>query len=214
MITAVALLAGTLWWVVEYVKESKYDWIEICTLEGVKKVKYDDEGNLLAEEWISRIPAHVLEEMEVPNKAALAKDHEQEAVSSNKGQYTELDGVQIEQCWVRLLPGHLPAAGYFELTNNSGLEHALIGVESTGYGSAILHENVNRQGMATMEALSEVRVPVKGRLSFSPQTNHIMLENRSSSLKAGDFIGMTFYFQGNGIKTVQCKINGPNALSY
>lgn len=212
VITALALFAGTAWLAVEYLKEPDYDWIEVCTMEGVKRVKYDNEGNLLAEEWISQVPAHVLALIEEANKTEEANNSSPQ--TGFEEPYVELDKVQIEQCWVRLLPSNLPAAGYFELKNNTGQELVLTGVESKDYGSAILHENVKKQGMLTMVALPEVRVPTNGKVSFSPITNHIMLENSNRVLKPGDFIGLTFYFQGNGIKTVQCKMKGPNALSY
>ena len=223
IITALALLAGTAWWAIEYFKEPEHDWIEICTQEGIKRVKYDDEGNLLAEEWISRVPAHVLVEIEEAGEAGAGKQeeiNEAQAVKNSEQAvvyaepHTELEDVQIEQCWVRMLPNNLPAAGYFELKNTSAQDLVLTGVKSKEYGSAILHENVTKQGMLAMKALPEVHIPANGHLSFSPKTNHIMLESSNKALKTGDFIEMTFYFQGNGIKAVQCKVNGPNALSY
>ncbi|MFV9474049.1 copper chaperone PCu(A)C [Advenella sp. RU8] len=201
----VLLVAGFSWWAVDYFKEPEYEWIEICTLEGVKRVKYDDQGNLLAEEWISRIPAHL----------ALAEAN-QEAVQTQapEAKLVELDAVEIDRCWIRLLPGNLPAAGYFELKNNSGKALVLSAIKSPAYASAIMHENIKKQGMTSMESLSQLSIPGNGTLSFSVNTYHIMLEKKQVDLKPGDFISLQFYFQDAGTKTVQCKVNSPNALDY
>ncbi|GAA4407580.1 hypothetical protein GCM10011450_07110 [Advenella faeciporci] len=201
----VLLMAGISWLAVDYFKEPDYEWIEICTAEGVKRVKYDDQGNLLAEEWISQIPAHLLLVEENPNAV-------QSQVTEAK--LIELDNVEVDRCWVRLLPGNLPAATYFELKNNSGKELVLNAIKTRSYASAIMHENVSKKGMTTMESLDEISIAANGSLSFSVNTYHIMLENKQADIKPGDFISLQFYFQDTGMKTVQCKVNPPNSLSY
>lgn len=199
------LVAGIAWLAVDHFKEPDYEWIEICTAEGVKRVKYDDQGNLLAEEWISQIPAHLLLAQESQNTL-------QSQVTEAK--LIELDNVEVDRCWVRLLPGNLPAAAYFELKNNSGKELVLNAIKTQSYASAIMHENVRKQGMATMESLDKVSITANGSLSFSVNTYHIMLENKQADIKPGDFISLQFYFQDTGMKTVQCKVNPPNSLAY
>lgn len=199
------LVAGIAWLAVDHFKEPDYEWIEICTAEGVKRVKYDDQGNLLAEEWISQIPAHLLLAQESQNTL-------QSQVTEAK--LIELDNVEVDRCWVRLLPGNLPAAAYFELKNNSGKELVLNAIKTQSYASAIMHENVRKQGMATMESLDKVSITANGSLSFSVNTYHIMLENKQADIKPGDFISLQFYFQDTGMKTVQCKVNPPNSLVY
>lgn len=201
----VLLVAGISWLVVDYFKKPKYEWIEICTAEGIKRVKYDDQGNLLAEEWISQIPAHLL----------LVEESQSEAQNQvPEIKLIELDHVEVDRCWVRLLPGHLPAAAYFELKNNSGKELVLNAIKTPSYASAVMHENIRKQGMITMERLDKVSIAANGSLSFSLNTYHIMLENKQANLKPGDFISLQFYFQDEGMKTVQCKVNSPNSLSY
>jgi len=201
----ILLVAGASWWAVDYFKEPEYEWIEICTAEGVKRVKYDDQGNLLAEEWISQIPAHL----------ALVEENQNATPGlASEANPIDLDKVDIEQCWIRLLPGSLPAAGYFELKNNTGKDIILNDIKSQAYASAIMHENIKKQGMTSMESLMQIGVPSNGTLSFSVNTYHIMLENKQVDIKPGDFISLQFYFQDNGMKSVQCKVNPPNSLVY
>ncbi|NLY63793.1 MAG: copper chaperone PCu(A)C [Alcaligenaceae bacterium] len=201
----VVLLLPVAWFILDRNKEPfpEYDWIEICTLEGIKRAKYDNKGNLLVEEWVSQTPPHLLVP-EINNELAAAQEMPD----------IELDNLVIEQCWVRLLPGSLPAAGYFELKNLTGQALVLNGVESKAYASAILHKNVKRQGMLAMERIPEITIPNNGSLSFSPKTNHIMLEKQTGSLKPGDFITIQFNFLQAGKKTVQCKVNPAGALEY
>lgn len=81
-------------------------------------------------------------------------------------------GLWVDQAWVRLLPGDLPAAGYFTLHNDTGHAVQLLGVRSSDYGEAMMHRSDLKSGR--MLPVRSVNVPAHGAVQFKPEGYHIM----------------------------------------
>ncbi len=96
--------------------------------------------------------------------------------------------------WIRLLPAHLPAGGYFTLHNRSGEPLKLTGATSPAYGSVMLHHSMESSGQSHMMHVDSVTVPAHGTLSFTPGGYHLMLMQPKTSLKVGGKVDVTLSF--------------------
>lgn len=59
---------------------------------------------------------------------------------------------------LRLLPGDLPAAGYFRLSNASGNPAVLVGAESPEFERVTMHQNTQDKGMTSMEPVPRLEL--------------------------------------------------------
>ncbi|MNJ33771.1 hypothetical protein D3C77_284610 [compost metagenome] len=102
--------------------------------------------------------------------------------------------VQVQNAQLRLLPGDLPAAGYFTLTNTGAEPVALNGAQSDMFGQVMIHRSIQENGMARMQHIDQVQVPASGTLAFAPGGYHLMLMQRQKPLALGDQIAITLQF--------------------
>src|SRR5690625_6951569 len=59
--------------------------------------------------------------------------------------------IAIEQCWVRWLPGDVPAAGYFELQNTKGTPMEWLAVRSSDKTLLMRHHSQEMDGYEKMK---------------------------------------------------------------
>lgn len=128
------------------------------------------------------------------------------ARASDTAPATGLDGVSVQDCWIRNMPAGLPSGGYFVVRNTGAAAVELVGVSSSAYGMTMLHQTVARNGMARMEHVDKVQVPAQGELVFKPGSYHAMLEKPTSELAVGQFVPLVFQFQGGGQLQAQCEL--------
>jgi len=108
--------------------------------------------------------------------------------------------VQVRNAWMRSLPGGLPAAGYFEMTNMGKNQVALTGAQSPLCGMLMLHKSSERGGMGRMEDVARVEIPAGGKIAFAPGGYHLMCMNPSSALRPGAKASVVLRFSdGTGV---------------
>lgn len=95
-------------------------------------------------------------------------------------------GLWVDQAWVRLLPGNLPAAGYFTLHNDTDHTVQLVGVRSKDYGQAMMHRSDLKSGR--MLPVRSVNVPPHGSVQFKPESYHIMFMMPTVHLAPGSHV--------------------------
>lgn len=118
--------------------------------------------------------------------------------------------VSVKDCWIRLLPGSAPSAGYFTIENTGGQPVSLTGARTDAFGMAMLHQtSQDKQGVMGMSAVHDVPVPAKGRLAFAPGGYHVMLEKPARPLHVGDKVALTLVFGGSQALTTQCEARSP-----
>lgn len=104
----------------------------------------------------------------------------------------------VRNAWIREAP---PAArshaAYAELENPSGSPVQLTSVTSETYGMAMIHQTLERNGMATMEHLDTLTIPANGSVHLVPGGLHLMLMSPKRPLKAGDQVTVTLLFAGD-----------------
>lgn len=100
----------------------------------------------------------------------------------------------VSDAWFRALPGKLPAAGYFSVTNAGRGPVALTGAQSPGCGMLMLHMTHNMGGMMQMMAVEQVEVPAGGHVAFAPGGYHLMCTEPAAALKPGANVPVTLRF--------------------
>ena len=102
--------------------------------------------------------------------------------------------VTIDNPWFRVLPGNLPAGGYFTLHNASQTAVTLTGASSPGCGMLMLHKSSTMNGMASMDDVSSVPVPAGGFVAFAPGGYHLMCMSPTLAMKPGARVPVSLQF--------------------
>lgn len=98
--------------------------------------------------------------------------------------------------WIRALPNHLPAAGYFTLENGGSKPLELIGAKSPDCRELMLHHTVSDGGTERMEMVARIDVPAKGSIVFAPGGFHLMCMMPTADVAPGKTVPVTFEFEG------------------
>ncbi|HLR29247.1 MAG TPA: copper chaperone PCu(A)C [Paenalcaligenes sp.] len=127
--------------------------------------------------------------------------------------------IVIEQCWVRWLPGDVPAAGYFELQNNKETPIELLAARSPAYELMMLHQSYEDDGLLKMKMADAIIIPAQDSLSFVPGGYHMMLEEPTETIQVGERISVDFLFTSENkenyeLVNSECRINPPKARQY
>jgi periplasmic copper chaperone A len=86
------------------------------------------------------------------------------------------ESLQAENAWVPWAPPGLKVhVAYMTIVNRGATDQIIVSAESTGYERIELHRSVIKDGVSTMQAIDEVRVPANGRIEFAPTGLHLML---------------------------------------
>jgi copper(I)-binding protein len=100
--------------------------------------------------------------------------------------------VVARNAWVRLpLPSKTETALYVTLENHGAERRSVVGGVSEAAGTIELHEMKMIRSAMYMAPVTEVKIPAKGRVSFTPESYHVMLYGLKSKLTVGDSIMVT-----------------------
>jgi len=113
---------------------------------------------------------------------------------------TQAAEVSVTNAWIRALPAHLPAGGYFTLNNLGKSEVTLTGASSPVCGMLMLHKSSEANGMASMSDMDSIAVPAGGSITFAPGGYHLMCMEPAAALKPGAKALVTLQFS-DGTKT-------------
>ena len=93
--------------------------------------------------------------------------------------------VSVTDAWFRALPGTLPAGGYFNVHNTGKNDLAILGAQSDGCSTVMMHKSSSTGGMRRMEMVDKVDVRAGGKVSFAPGGLHLMCMRPTSLMKIG-----------------------------
>lgn len=116
--------------------------------------------------------------------------------------------VMARNARIRLLPGDLPLAGYFELSNQGKQPITLLGASSPAFKTIHMHLSQELNGKSTMITLEGVEMSPGQTLHFAPGGYHLMLMQRLQPLQVDDQVPITFKFSGNQTFEVMFKVQG------
>jgi periplasmic copper chaperone A len=117
-------------------------------------------------------------------------------------------GLALSGPYMRLIIPARPAAGYFTLENTGDAARALVGAESPGCGSIMLHKSESKNGVETMMPVASVPVPAHQSISFAPGGYHLMCMAPTASLKPGGSVPVTLKFEDGGTLTGDFPVRG------
>jgi copper(I)-binding protein len=116
--------------------------------------------------------------------------------------------ISIANARIRLLPGNLPLAGYFDAANRGNRPVALTGASSPAFKMIHLHRSTERNGISTMVMVRVVDIKPGAAVHFAPGGYHLMLMNRTRSLRAGDKVPIRLTFADGESLEVSFTVNG------
>jgi len=84
--------------------------------------------------------------------------------------------LKAENAWVPWAPPGLKVhVAYMTIVNRGTTDQVIVSAESPDYERIELHRSVVKDGVSTMQAIGEVRIPTNGRVEFAPIGLHLML---------------------------------------
>lgn len=102
--------------------------------------------------------------------------------------------LEVKDARLRLLPGDLPAGGYFSLSNVGSQSVVLVGAESAAYERVMMHRSTEKDGMASMEQVLQLELAPGQTVNFVPGSYHLMLMKRREPLAIGEELSVTLLF--------------------
>jgi len=104
--------------------------------------------------------------------------------------------IEITKAWLRATPpSAMAAGGYLMITNNTGVDDALVGVEFSQAGKSEIHEMKMNNGVMEMRPHEEgILIPAGDSVTLKPGGFHLMFMGMKSQLKDGQNykIGLKF----------------------
>lgn len=119
-----------------------------------------------------------------------------------------MSGVEVTKARIRLLPGDLPLAGYFDVQNSGKQAVSLTGASSADFGMVMMHRSMHKNGEATMMMVDKIDVAPGKTVSFAPGGYHLMLMHRKKDLKVGDKVLIKLEFSDGEKMNAQFKVGG------
>ena len=106
--------------------------------------------------------------------------------------------VTVTGAWARAASKGMGSAAYFTIA--AGPEgDALVAASTTAATEAQIHEtSTDAQGMTGMHPVESVPVPAGGQVEFDPGGYHVMLNELTQDLRAGDTFELVLTFEGAG----------------
>jgi copper(I)-binding protein len=99
-------------------------------------------------------------------------------------------------------------AAYFTITNADASADRIIGVSADIAMSAMIHESVMENGVATMREVGEVEIAPGDQLRFEPGNHHVMLVGLKKPLKEGEHFVLTLRLERAGEIVVDVPVGG------
>lgn len=104
-------------------------------------------------------------------------------------------GLEVENARLRLLPGDVPAGGYFSLANAGAKSAVLVGAESPAFERVTMHETIQQGGTSRMEPVPRLELAPGERIDFAPGGYHLMGMERKQPLAVGDDVTIELLFE-------------------
>lgn len=120
--------------------------------------------------------------------------------------------LEVTDAQLRLLPGDLPAAGYFTLHNAGSNTVTLNGAESAAFAMTHMHLSSEEDGMSSMRSVDQLEVAADETLEFSPGGYHLMFMKRQQPLEIGDEVEVTLQFEDQDPLPVTFEVVPPASM--
>ncbi len=116
--------------------------------------------------------------------------------------------VTVTNARIRLLPGDLPLAGYFDLANHGKRAVTLTAASSPEFKMVHMHRSIEQDGKSMMVPAGNLEIKPGDTLRFAPGGYHLMLMNRVKPLKVGNEVPITLRFADHKSLRVMFEVKG------
>ena len=100
----------------------------------------------------------------------------------------------------------LAVAAYFTIENHGSVVDQLIGVTTVTAANAMLHENINTDGVMKMNMLDHLDIPAGATVTMKPAELHVMLTGPKVPYKVGEEAAFELTFARAGQIEVTAKV--------
>jgi len=105
------------------------------------------------------------------------------------------DDLKVLDAWIPVAPpGVMSHAAYLSLENTDNAAKSVISIKAEGYGMAHLHKTEEKDGIATMAMIDQIKIPNGKSLMMEPGGLHIMLMRPQNPVELGDKVTLTLGF--------------------
>ena len=117
------------------------------------------------------------------------------------------EGLVVSDGWIRPAPPNVPSmAAYLNLTNESDSDINIVGIESSNFSMAMIHETIIEDDVAKMQHMSELIIPAGETVKLTPLGTHMMLMRPIEPLSLGDITDLTMISQNGARFTYKIEV--------
>lgn len=121
--------------------------------------------------------------------------------------------IAVSQPYLRFIPGGVPAAGYFNITNYASETLVLTGAQSFDCGQITMHKSTSTGGMSRMEDVPTLTIARGQRIAFAPGGYHLMCTRPSAALRVGGTTKIKLNFAGGAYSEITFYVVNARGLA-
>lgn len=104
-------------------------------------------------------------------------------------------------------------AVYFTIRNDGDVADKLTAVQTDAAQMAMLHENVEDNGVVSMRHVEAITIAPKETVTLGPKKMHVMLMGLKAPLKKGEHLSVMLTFEKAGMVKVDVPVAGVAAAA-
>jgi len=117
------------------------------------------------------------------------------------------DQVAVSEAYVRAVPPGQPnSAAFMEITNGSGVDHALVGGSSPAAEVLELHTHTLEDGMMRMRQVEKIDLPAGQSVKLQPGGLHVMLIGLKQNLVPDEHVPITLKYDDGSEVTLEAPV--------
>ncbi|QIG50046.1 copper chaperone PCu(A)C [Nordella sp. HKS 07] len=122
----------------------------------------------------------------------------------------QANGMMVTGAFARAsaTPAAKAGAVYFTIRNDGDVADKLTAVQTDAAQMAMLHENVEENGVVSMRHLEAITIAPKETVALGPRKTHVMLTGLKAPLKKGERLTLTLTFEKAGTILVDVPVGG------
>ena len=105
-------------------------------------------------------------------------------------------------------PAAKAGALYFTIRNDGNEADKLTAVATDAAQMAMLHENVEENGVVSMRHVEAIAIAAKETVTLGPKKMHVMLMGLKAPLKKGERVAVTLTFEKAGEVRIEAPVGG------
>ena len=118
-------------------------------------------------------------------------------------------GRAVTAAWARAADSGATGGAYLTIVNHDSVTVDLVGVATALAASAEVHESMQHDGMSHMMPRASVAIGARDSLVMAPGGLHVMLNQLTRTLTAGDSVPLTVRFSNGDSVLVRVPVRAP-----